>query len=232
MPKKGTEEVGLPVSITYYICKKDADAGGRSTSKIQSVPTDGVYATLKNEQLLSKFLIMTCALAKVAFGFALALSVSSCQPSERTASGTWKTYNNQRYGFEFPYPSNWVASPMPDNRDGQAFSDPQNSAVEIRAWAGQRLPDNGSLGAYYTRRTKGHKKDRPKHSKQNLTTKQGVTGELQVDINSDTSFMTLTLRQGQIQYNWQGRSPSQEFPDYYRFFYYIATEYRVPPPPK
>lgn len=220
------------MSITYYICKQDADAGGKPPSNRQSVPRDEVYPTLKNKQTTGRVFLLTCAVAKLAFGLALVLSVSSCQPSEKTASGTWKTYNNQRYGFEFPYPSNWVASPMPDNRDGQAFSDQQNSAVEIRGWAGQSLPDNGSSGVYYTSRAKGHKKYRPKHSKQNLTTKQGVTGELEVDIKPDISSMTLTLRQGQIQYKWQGRSPSQQFPDYYRFFYYIATEYRVPPPSK
>lgn len=109
---------------------------------------------------------------------------------------------------------------MPDNRDGLAFSDPQNPAVLIIGIAGDRLPEI-ELSA--------KQKSPPKSTQQNFTTEQGRTGKLQVDVGADFSSMTLTLIQGRIRYHWRGQSPSQQFADYYRFFYYIASQFRLPP---
>jgi hypothetical protein len=61
----------------------------------------------------------------------------------------------------------------------------------------------------------------------NFKTAQGVSGVLVVEVGSLTSSMTLTLQQGQVKYYWQGRSNSEEFDNYYRFFYYIAQQYRI-----
>ncbi|MBD0362819.1 MAG: hypothetical protein ICV55_08630, partial [Coleofasciculus sp. C3-bin4] len=72
----------------------------------------------------------------------LALMLSSCQVSNFDSLGSWSTYHNQRYNFKFPYPSNWVSVPMPDNGDGRAFRDPQNPTTEIRGWAANQLPES------------------------------------------------------------------------------------------
>ncbi|MEH2444225.1 MAG: hypothetical protein V7K18_00110 [Nostoc sp.] len=129
---------------------------------------------------------------------------------------TWKTYSNSRYGFEFPYPSNWTSLAAPENDDGIVFISPQNKTVEIRGWASQQLPnsivtDQNSV-----------KKINP-----NFQTAQGVSGVLVVEVDKGVGSMTLTLTQSQVKYYWQGRSKSQEFQDYYRLFYYIAQQYRI-----
>lgn len=144
----------------------------------------------------------------------------SCRSSEGAPPGTWKTYHNPRYNFEFPYPSDWIAAPPPDNQDGQAFHDPKNSEAEIRGWAGHQI------------KTTAKQKSSDLPLKPNFSTQQGLAGELKINVGPETSSMTLVLQQGNIRYNWQARSPSQEFDDYYRFFYYIARQYRVPPPPQ
>src|SRR5689334_4305551 len=55
---------------------------------------------------------------------------------------TWKTYSNSRYGFGFPYPSNWTSLAAPENDDGIGFISPQNNSVEIRGWASHQLPNS------------------------------------------------------------------------------------------
>ncbi|QKQ74553.1 hypothetical protein [Nostoc sp. TCL240-02] len=128
----------------------------------------------------------------------------------------WKTYSNSRYGFEFPYPSNWASSAGPANGDGIAFISPQNKTVEIRGWASQQL-----LNSIIT------EQEPVKKLKSNFQTAQGVSGMLVVEVAQGVGSMTLTLTQGQVKYYWQGRSKSQEFQDYYRLFYYIAQQYRI-----
>jgi hypothetical protein len=142
-----------------------------------------------------------------------------CRASD-TQSPTWRTYKNPRYSFEFPYPSTWVAAPMPDNRDGRAFRDPQDPEVEILGVAGDRLPE--------IELAPSGQKNPHQFMQQNFTTQQGVTGKLYVELRSDISLMRLTLIQGRIRYYWQGRAPSKEFSNYYRFFYYVAGQYRIP----
>ncbi|MFH7025197.1 MAG: hypothetical protein ACHBN1_07290 [Heteroscytonema crispum UTEX LB 1556] len=130
---------------------------------------------------------------------------------------TWKTYSNSRYGFEFPYPSSWTSLPPPENDDGIAFVSPQNNTVEIRGWAGNRLPESID-------------KDAKKTINSNFKTAQGVSGVLVVEVGSKVSLMTLSISQSKVKYNWQGRSPSEDFQDYYRVFYYIAQQYRITSP--
>ncbi|BAY25204.1 hypothetical protein NIES2100_50100 [Calothrix sp. NIES-2100] len=136
-------------------------------------------------------------------------------PGFNASNVAWKTYINNRYGFEFPYPSNWNALPPPDNDDGIAFVSPQKSSVVIRAWAGNRLPESASPDAKIT-------------VNPNFKTAQGIPGVMVVEVGQQVSSMTLTITQGQVKYYWQGRSQSQDFTDYYRFFYYIAQQYKVP----
>ncbi len=124
-------------------------------------------------------------------------------------------YHNPRFGFEFPYPSNWVTGPMPDSRDGQTFSDPTSPTVEIRGWAGFNLEEFKSPNT-------------AQPLKQNFTTAQGLTGDLEVEVGTQISMMTLILNQGSLRYYWQGRAPSKQFAEYYRFFYYSASQYRLP----
>jgi hypothetical protein len=148
----------------------------------------------------------------------LILLLFSCQSPSVDQAVSWKTYRNPRYHFECPYPSQWIPAPMPDNRDGRAFSDPRQPAAEMRGWASQRLLIKGknSLNALD-----------PAFS-ENFTTLQGIGGNLQIEVGVQMSLMTLTLIQGTVQYSWQGRSPSQQFADYYRLFYYVASRYRIP----
>ena len=162
-----------------------------------------------------------------------------CHASNLGSQGSWSTYHNQRYNFEFPYPKNWVSVPMPDNGDGGAFRDPQNSSVEIRGWAANKLPEIAAsptsikLSEGQPRLKKKAPalavtaKDAPKSQQQNFTTEQGLTGKLKVKIGSQISSMTLTLNQGKVEYNWQGQCDSKQFADYYRFFYYVASQYRI-----
>lgn len=124
----------------------------------------------------------------------------------------WKTYSNSRYGFEFPYPSNWTSLAAPENDDGIAFISPQDNSVEIRGWASQQLPNN---------------RESVKKIKSNFQTAQGVSGVLVVEVSQQVGKVTLTLTQSQVKYCLQGRSKSQDFQNYYRFFYYIAQRYRI-----
>ncbi|NEO30274.1 MAG: hypothetical protein F6K36_07490 [Symploca sp. SIO3C6] len=151
------------------------------------------------------------------------------------APSNWNTYRNPRYSFEFPYPSNWQALPMPENLDGQVFRDPQNPTLEIRGWA--KLletavsPTTGVNSSSLETQSPTSKGDEIALSQQqNFTTNQGFRGKMQVEIGTQISSMKLTLSQGQVVYNWQGQSQSENFADYYRFFYEIASQYRIPTP--
>ncbi|MBN3922874.1 hypothetical protein [Nostoc sp. NMS4] len=124
----------------------------------------------------------------------------------------WKTYSNSRYGFEFPYPSNWTSLAAPANDDGIAFISPQDNSVEIRGWASHQLPSD---------------RESVKKIKSNFQTTQGVLGVLVVEVDRQVGSMTLTLTQSQVKYCLRGRSKSQNFQDYYRLFYYIAQQYRI-----
>ncbi|WP_017655889.1 hypothetical protein [Fortiea contorta] len=140
-----------------------------------------------------------------------------CATSSFNASAlTWKTYNNSRYDFEFPYPSNWTSLTAPENADGIVLVSPPKNTVEIRSWAGNRLPESLSKDGKVKTTTNP-----------NFRTVQGVSGVLVVEVDQQVSSMTLTLTQGQVKYYWQGRSRSQEFSDYYNLFYYIAQQYRI-----
>ncbi|HEY9901107.1 MAG TPA: hypothetical protein V6D43_01540 [Candidatus Sericytochromatia bacterium] len=145
-----------------------------------------------------------------------------CRSSNLGSQSSWNIYRNPRYRFEFPYPRAWLAFPMPDNRDGRAFRDPQNQNAEIRGWAGNQLSQIKTSSPNST------PKAPPKTQQQNFSTEQGLTGKLQVEIGLDISLMTLTLRQREVVYNWQGKCESKQFADYYRFFYYVASQYRLP----
>ncbi|MEA5604359.1 hypothetical protein [Nostoc sp. UHCC 0252] len=155
--------------------------------------------------------------ASVSGIIALLIILWGCTANNFNAGAiAWKTYTNSRYGFEFPYPSNWTSSTAPTNDDGIAFTSPQNKTVEIRGWASQQLPDS------IVTEQKSVKKIKP-----NFKTAQGVPGVLVVEVAQGIGSMTLTLTQSQVKYSWQGRSNSQEFQDYYRLFYYIAQQYRI-----
>jgi hypothetical protein len=163
---------------------------------------------------MSNAVVKTCNLRRriivaLVSSVGTAIIFSGCSPKL-----TWETYRNPRYGFEFPYPSNWTPLSSPDNNDGVTFISPQNQNTEIRAWAGKELP----------------KLQNPETIKQidhNFETNQGVSGVLVVEVDQQMSSMTLTITQGQVEYYWQGKSNSKEFQDYYRLFYYIAQQYKI-----
>ncbi|MDY6804408.1 MAG: PsbP-related protein [Cyanobacteriota bacterium] len=154
-------------------------------------------------------------LLKLIFGLTTGVVLSSCSSTNSMESNNWKVYSNERYGYQFPYPSNWFEVRASSNADGQTFRHPQNPAVEMRAWAGYDL--SNSIDIEETQGTVAR----------NFTTEKGLPGELKVNIGQETSSMTLTFIEGQVQYHWQAEAPSQEFDDYYKFFYYVASQYDV-----
>ncbi|MGD1874672.1 MAG: hypothetical protein ACFB02_16660 [Mastigocoleus sp.] len=129
---------------------------------------------------------------------------------------SWKSYTNSRYGFEFPYPANWESLPPPENNDGIVFILPKTKSVRIQGWAGNRLPESISKDEKSTREVNS-----------NFQTRQGVSGNLVVEVGSELSYMTLIIVHEKLHYYWQGRSPSKDFQDYYRLFDYIARRYKI-----
>ncbi|WP_235006702.1 hypothetical protein [Calothrix rhizosoleniae] len=147
----------------------------------------------------------------------LSLALSACGvPSFQGERNSWKTYKNSRYGFEFPYPSNWEEV-KPDNDDGIVFISPQKKSVEIRGWAGNQLLTNTNTSS-----------NRKKSINPNFKNIQGIAGVMTVEIGTTESIVAIKFNQGGVKYYWQGKAPSSEFNDYYRFFYYIAQHYRLP----
>ncbi len=124
----------------------------------------------------------------------------------------WQTYRNSRFGFEFLYPEGWIDSIPPENQDGIAFSDPRNPGFEIRGWAKLKRPDQSN-----------QQKPTP-----NFTTEQGIAGRLDVKVEAQSSVMMLTIDHKDVEYHWRGTAPSSQFGNYYRFFSFIASRYRVP----
>ncbi|WP_016953044.1 hypothetical protein [Anabaena sp. PCC 7108] len=150
-------------------------------------------------------------------GVGTAIMFSGCSATNfQNSKLTWETYHNFRYGFEFPYPSNWTALTAPDNNDGVTFVAPQNQNVEISAWAGNQLPESITQDIKTV-----------KTIDENFQTAQGVSGLLVVEVGKEVSSMKLTITQGQLKYYWQGKSNSQEFRYYYRLFYHIAQQYKI-----
>jgi hypothetical protein len=142
------------------------------------------------------------------------LGLWGCKAFDSTSTTPWKTYSNQRYGFEFLYPSNWIELPSPENNDGSAFVSPEKKSLSIRGWAGNQLQTPIS-------------EDKTAKRISNFKTNQGVSGVLVVEIGREISTMTLIISGKQVKYYWQGQSASQDFDNYYRFFYYIAQQYRI-----
>ncbi|PLZ97488.1 hypothetical protein CEN50_14840 [Fischerella thermalis CCMEE 5268] len=153
----------------------------------------------------------------IIYAIALSVILGGCTTitAFHSSNHTWKIYRNNRYGFEFPYPSTWKSLPS-DNADGIVFVSPRNKDVEIRSWAEMQLPKD------INQDKKGKTSINP-----NFTTAQGVTGVLTVEVRQQESVMTLQLAQGELKYYWQGKAPSQEFSSYYRFFDYIASSYKI-----
>jgi len=151
------------------------------------------------------------------YGLILLLALSGCSvPSFQGNSQSWKIYKNSRYGFEFPYPSHWEEV-KPDNNDGIIFISPRKKSVEIRGWAGKNLIKNTDTNS------NGKKSINP-----NFKNTQGISGIMTVEIGKIESTIGIKFHQGNVKYYWQGKAPSQEFNDYYRSFYYIAQNYRLP----
>ncbi|NET51897.1 MAG: hypothetical protein F6K09_25320, partial [Merismopedia sp. SIO2A8] len=128
-----------------------------------------------------------CGLVQLTLIAPLVVMLSSCGISELNAPSNWNTYHNPRYSFEFPYPSNWQALPMPENLDGQVFRDPQNPTLEIRGWA--KLletavsPTTGVNSSSLETQSPTSKGDEIALSQQqNFTTNQGFRGKMQVEI--------------------------------------------------
>lgn len=164
---------------------------------------------------LGKLVVSITPLVVILFG---------CSTTTLDEQDTWTIYRNPRYNFEFPYPTNWESFPMPDNRDGRAFRDSNHPSAEIRGWAANQLPAI-DMPSYHNRLINSSPAEL-----QNFTTQQGFTGQLQVEVGAKTSLMTLTLSQGKVQYYWQGQCDSKVFANYFRLFYYMASQYRLSPP--
>jgi hypothetical protein len=125
---------------------------------------------------------------------------------------TWKTYKNNRYGFEFPYPNTWQELKNPDNSDGVVLVLPNKKNLEIRSYASKPL-------LKFSRKTQG--------KVYNFRTNQGVFSVLTVEVREKVTVIKLTITQEKLEYFWQGQSDSQEFKKYYRLFYHMAQEYKI-----
>lgn len=161
--------------------------------------------------------LLTKPFSRIASGIAIAVLISACTPSNPTVPTQWKTYQNERFGFEFPYPPDWVALPPPTNQDGRAFHDPDYPNIEIRGWGTLKL--TGLEEAEETLTV----------PKSNFTTEQGLPALLEVEVGTDESVMRMTLESEDVIYTWQGQSPKDRFGEYYSLFYAIAQNYRVTP---
>ena len=155
--------------------------------------------------------------SKIAMGAALVVTLVGCQDTSLSIS-SWKTYQNPRYGFEFPYPSDWIAQPTPSNLSGQAFVATDQSRLQLRGWAQENLAPARLLSS----------KRQDFGSQQNFTTKQGLTGKLKVEVGDQLSSIELVITDGTIEYYLQGQASGDQFADYYRFFHYVASNYRIP----
>ncbi|MGJ5675818.1 MAG: hypothetical protein ACR9NN_19735 [Nostochopsis sp.] len=173
--------------------------------------------TLRDSRLLPSASHFLGNLRHFIYAIALSVILGSCTPTTgfNISNQTGKIYSNARYGFEFPYPTTWKSLPS-DNGDGIVFISPKNNTVEIRSWAGMQLPE-----------VIIPEKNAKTSINPNFTTAQGVSGVLTVEVGQQQSVMTLKLAQGQLKYYWQGKAPSPEFDNYYRFFYYIASSYKI-----
>ncbi|MFQ3615734.1 MAG: hypothetical protein SNJ57_05530 [Cyanobacteriota bacterium] len=145
--------------------------------------------------------------------------VSSCSQPAVGERRTWKIYQNPNYGFEFPYPDNWVPAPLSDGQDGRRFRNPYSMDVEILGWASHVSSTLGDSSEQVRRSVL---------AAPNFMTRQGVRGQLRVEIGTTVSLMTLTLAEEGVVYFWQGRSPSDQFAQYYEFFDYVAQQYSIP----
>jgi hypothetical protein len=125
---------------------------------------------------------------------------------------TWKTYKNNRYGFEFPYPNTWQELKNPDNSDGVVLVLPNKKNLEIRSYASKPL-------LKFSRKTQG--------KVYNFRTNQGVFSVLTAEVREKVTVIKLTITQEKLEYFWQGQSDSQEFKKYYRLFYHMAQEYKI-----
>lgn len=159
--------------------------------------------------------ILTALFPRVASGMAIAVLISACTPTNPSVPTQWKTYHNQRFGFEFPYPPDWIALPPPTNQDGRAFHAPDYPNIEIRGWGTLKL-----TGLEEVEQT-------PTVPASNFTTEQGLPALLEVEVGTDESLMRMTLESGDVIYTWQGQSPKDRFGEYYSLFYAIAQNYRI-----
>lgn len=181
---------------------------------------DGIFVTLvhdwRNFVVFKRLIgITNLAVAAVLVAFVV---LAGCSQSASTTARTWYTYQNERYRFEFPYPSNWVAAPLVANQDGRTFSDPQNPGVKVLGWASQVSGEPDKLSDSVQKNVV---------VAPNFITQQGLQGLLHVEVGAEVSYMTLTLIQDGVVYNWQGRSPSDRFAEYYEFFNYVGSQYRI-----
>ncbi|MFO5471137.1 MAG: hypothetical protein ACLBM3_17110 [Dolichospermum sp.] len=128
---------------------------------------------------------------------------------------TWKTYKNDRYGFEFPYPHTWQELRNPDNSDGVVLVLPNKKNLEIRSYASKPV-------LKFSPKTQEHQEQG-----YNFRTNQGVFSVLTVEVKEKVTIIKLTITQAELEYYWQGQSDSQDFQNYYRLFYYIAQEYKI-----
>ncbi|MCT7951720.1 hypothetical protein NG798_18105 [Ancylothrix sp. C2] len=153
----------------------------------------------------------------------IAVVLSACGPSSPKKMSRFEIYRNKRYNFEFPYPAEWIADTEPANRDGQAFSEPKNPDIQIRGWASNRQQEDKQAKQYPAKETEP--------LKQNFSTQQGTAGNLKVEIGTEISSITLTLKTADIQYNWRAQTPNQRFSEYYPLFYRLAGQYKINPQP-
>jgi hypothetical protein len=211
---------GLNLSNTLSVMKRQNNQNtGLHKHRALDIPSCQVFSVLCSKNLQVAF-VKTISIGLMTTAATLAILLPGCNSSDFGQTSSWQTYRNPRYDFEFLYPEGWMPAAMPANEDGQAFIEPDNPAIEMRGWGSQIPLANGS-----NQEKLGEDLD----MEQNFVTEQGLSGHLEVEISSETSSMTLALQHENVIYYWQGRSPSDQFAEYYRLFDYVARQYRVLP---
>ncbi len=136
------------------------------------------------------------------------MSLLGCAPPS-VQSPTWVTYQNQRYGFSFPYPSHWQVPEAPSNNDGQVLVNPQNSQVRVQGWAFLMAAEVEALPP------------------PNFATVQGVRGYLRQESDGQAVRLSLTIQRDGTRYELLAQAPQAQFDAYQPYFYYIARQYRL-----
>lgn len=83
----------------------------------------------------------TLAALAILITFAIMLLCAGAGRAASADTGQWREYHNERFGYVFTYPANFVPQREADNGDGRMFIDEARDA-EIAVWGGWLMEDS------------------------------------------------------------------------------------------